>query len=88
MPSAGGFKWAQNPFPNYGYWLLYEQGTLSKGITYMGHHFIKDAYNEIFGTSANRMITATGAGDIKFSASFLNKFNRYITNEINSRMKV
>lgn len=71
------FSWYTNPYPTYGYWLLYEQGYFNDVINYPDSSFIKDAYRSIIGESVNQMFS-TGSVNLRLSESAMRKFNKRI----------
>jgi hypothetical protein len=67
--SAGENKpwiWGQNPYPGYGYWILYEQGAWD----YDPRPFIVPAYREMLGMYAGNLLDG---GEVKFDEDFLKK---------------
>jgi len=78
--SGKGWTWELNPYPNNGYWMLYEQGWGG----YAAHNFIKNAYSTMFEASVGNMFNESG---IKFSEKSIKKFSTRINAAINEEVK-
>jgi len=77
---GSGWTWELNPYPNNGYWMLYEQGWGQ----YKAHNFIKNAYSTMFGASIGNMFTDDG---VKFSQESIDKFKTRINDAIDVEVK-
>lgn len=72
-----GWTWELNPYPDNGYWLLYEQGWGA----YQPHNFIKDAYYNAFGMSSANLFGEMG--DVAFDNNAIANMTSLIVNTIN-----
>jgi hypothetical protein len=80
LPDYGkGFSWKYNPYPERGYWLIYEQGAGA----YYGRRDITNAYKKIFGESAYTIIAEP---NVDFNTNFINTAKFYMTNRINEQI--
>ena len=82
LPSRGSFKWSTNPYPDRGYWMIYDQGYLSNGISYVPSNFIKTGLYNILGESVGRLYAYDN--NMKFSSRIINKIEKAIAKSINT----
>jgi len=75
-----GWTWELNPYPEHGYWLLYEQGWGQ----YKPHNFIKEAYGHaLFGASAAQLVSLQGS-DVTFTQKAIEQLGKDMVNKINA----
>lgn len=75
---GNGWTWELNPYPENGYWLLYEQGWGQ----YQPHNFIKNSYVTAFGVSVADMLNESG--NVAFDLGAIQRMKTLITDSINN----
>lgn len=83
LPSRGSFRWRQNPYPDRGYWMIYDQGYLGDGISYYPSHFITQAMSEVLGESIGRLYAYDNT--LTLSSRLLHKIEKVVAKNINAR---
>jgi len=74
-----GWTWELNPYPDSGYWLLYEQGWGQ----YAPKNFIKNSFANAFGPSSANVLGQNG--EVIFNSEEIKIMNNMIVDEINSK---